>query len=240
MVQREDRLDLLDNDISASRSQFTMLVNAGHLGFARRVATYATEELSTNGKFEFRHEPLDYDTNYVFVISTSSSKRLSFDKRHIQCNLPLVLAYHKKPAPKLASHFGVVYLPHKSTATFVAGIELFLIRIAKSWGGFDRVLVQQGLSLTMGVPFGSLPASADSDQEPDIQNSWWQEMVFMLNVPFFDGSVDSGMGIMFDNVHKDGDYGVGKPKFVFGIGFDVDVLGYLIKKIGNPQLTHEP
>ena len=238
MVQGKDRLDLINDDISASRTQVTMLVNAGHLGFARRVATYATEELTTNGEFRFRHEPLDYDTNYVFVISTSSSKRLSFDKRHIQCNLPLVLAYHKKPAPKLASHFGVVYLPHRSTATFVAGIELFLIRIAKSWGGFDRVLVQQGLSLTMGVPVGSFPASADSVQNSD--SSRWQKMVFMLNVPLFDGSVDSGMGIMFDYVPKDGDDGGGKPKFVFGIGFDVDVLGYLIKKIGSPQLTHEP
>ena len=155
LIPHQARLDLIDSRVFASWNQFTMLVNAGHLGFAQRVATYADENLPKDGEFEFNHDPLDYETNYVFVISSSSRKQLRFDKYQIQCDTPLLLTYRKKQVPKLASHFGVVYLPHKSTASFVAGIQLSLIRIAKSWEGFDRILVQQGLSLTMGVPIAS-------------------------------------------------------------------------------------
>ena len=69
----------------------------------------------------------------------------------------------------------------------------------------------------------------------------------MLNIPFFDGSVNGGVGITFDNGQDKASDDAGEqtksdiePRFVFGIGFDVDILGYLNKKLFDPKLTYDP
>ena len=237
-VRAQRRLDMIDTDILASVSQYNMLVDAGHLGFARRIATYV-DQPSTGGEFEIDHSPLDFETNYVFVLWRSTNKRFVFDKRQTQCDAPVLLVVREKSSPPLTTHFGVVYLPYKSTATIVAGIDISLIRTEEPWESSNRTLVQQGLSLTMGLPIASVSGApaADDKQQTDSQDPWWQNLIFTLSVPFFDGIVDGGVGVVFDDVDQhNGDEDI-KPRFLFGIGFDVDVFGYLWTKLSDVELT---